>query len=146
MEVKLPLYGTATDFLLRDTVNFNYANMQNVQSLTIRTSITNGFPLEALWQIYFTDENYTCLDSLVTSNPITMPSATVDGVTGRVVSPSISTTDNTLDRAHILKIMNAKKLIIKAVASSTNHGGQNVKIFSDYTFDVTLGAIAKVIL
>lgn len=146
MEVKLPLYGTATDFLLRDTVNFNYANMQNVQSLTIRTSITNGFPLEALWQIYFTDENYTCLDSLVSSNPITMPSATVNPVTGRVVSPSLSTTDNTLDRTRILKIMSAKKLIIKAVASSTNHGSENVKIYADYTFDVTLGAIAKVIL
>lgn len=146
MEVKLPLYGNANNFHLIDTLNFNYNNLQNVQELMIRTSLTNGFPIDVNFQIYFVEENFSLLDSLVYTNQLLMPSAIVDPVTGSVISPTLQITDHTLNRTRVLKIMNAKKLIFKASATSVNNGNTEVKIYSDYRFDVNLGAIAKVIL
>ena len=146
MEVKLPLYGTAKDFLLRDTVNFSYSNLSNVESLMIRTTLENGFPIDTKFQVYFTDENFNVLDSLVNGDQLLMPSAIVNPVTGKVISSTTKSTDHTLDRARILKIMNAKKLILKAGASSANNSTTNVKIYSNYKFNVNIGAIAKVTL
>lgn len=144
MEVKLPLYGTAKDFLLKDTVNFNYNNLNNVEELMVRTALTNGFPFDVNFQLFFTDDNYMVLDSLVYTNQLLMPAGNVSAATGRVTSPTTKTTDHTLDRTRVLKIMNAKKLILKASASTVNNGTTDVRIYSDYKFDVNLGAIAKV--
>ncbi|MEO5570308.1 MAG: hypothetical protein ABIT08_14030 [Bacteroidia bacterium] len=146
MEVKLPLYGTAKDFILNDTVNFNLNNIQNIQSLMIRTRLENGFPFDTKFQVYFTDENYKVLDSLVYGDLLLMPSASVDAVSGRVISSTTKTTDHTLDRSRILKIMNAKKLILQSGVTSANNGTANVKIYADYKFNVNLGAIVKVTL
>jgi hypothetical protein len=52
--------------------------------------------------------------------------------------------DNSLDRSRILKIMNAKYMIIKANAATYQNGSVNVKIYGDYKFEVNLGVIAKV--
>lgn len=144
VEVKLPLHGTAENFVLRDTVDFNYNHLQNVQSMTIRTFISNGFPFDAKWQVYFTDDNYHALDSLVTTGNLFMPSAPVNPDNGKVIQPSTALHDNTLDRSRILKIMNAKYIIIKANAATFQNGNVNVKIYGDYKFEVNLGVIAKV--
>lgn len=146
MEVKMPLYGTATNFLMRDTVDFSYSNLDNVQSLMIRTTLENGFPIDTKFQVYFTDENFQTLDSLVYGDQLLMPSGVVDAVSGKVTSPTLKTTDHTLDRSRILKILAAKKIILKAQASSVNNSNTNVKIYADYQFKVNLGAIAKVTL
>lgn len=144
VEVTLPLHGTAENFVLRDTIDFNYNHLQNVQSMTIRTFIKNGFPFDADWQVYFTDYNYQLLDSLVTTGGMFMPSATVNMNNGKVKEPSTAMHDNSLDRNRILKIMNAKYMIIKAKAATYQNGAVNVKIYGDYKFDVNLGVIAKV--
>lgn len=144
VEVKLPLHGTAENFVLRDTVDFNYNHLQNVQSMTIRTFIKNGFPFDAKWQVYFADNNFQVLDSLVTSGNMFMPSATVNLNNGKVKEPSTALHDNSLDRSRILKIMNTKYMIIKANAATYQNGSVNVKIYGDYKFDVNLGVIAKV--
>jgi len=146
MEVKLPLYGTAKDFVLNDTVNFNLNNLQNIQSLIIRTSLENGFPFDTRFQVYFTDENYMRLDSLVYGDNLLMPSASVNASTGKVTASTIKSTDHALDHERILKILSAKKLILQAGISSTNNGTTNVKIYADYKFKVNLGAIAKLTL
>ncbi len=146
MNVKLPLYGSAKDFLLKDTVNFNYNNFNNVTELMIRTSLTNGFPLDVNFQILFADDNYTILDSLVTSNQLIMPSGIVDAATGRVISPVTQTTDHTLNHTRVLNIASARKLILKASAATINNGNTDIKIYSDYKFDVNIGAIAKITL
>ena len=146
MEVKLPLYGTANNFILNDTVNFNLNNLQNIQSLMIRTSLENGFPLDTKFQVYFTDANYHKLDSLVYGDLLLMPSASVNSSTGKVIASTFKSTDHTLDRGRILKIMDAKKLILQASVTSANNGSTNVKIYADYKFKVNLGAIAKVSL
>ncbi len=144
VEVKLPLYGTASGFILRDTVDFNNQQLKNIRQMTIRSFITNGFPFEADWQVYFADQNYLPLDSLVTTGSLFMPSATVNQLTGKVIAPSSQVSDNSLDDARISRIMHAKYLLIKAKASTYQNGNVNVKIYSDYSFTVQLGVIAIV--
>ncbi len=145
VEVILPLYGSVNDFILSDTLDFTYANLQNVNELLIRTHLINGFPFEASWQVYFTDDQYNKLDSLVLTNALLMPSGIINGA-GLVTAPSVNTVDNTFDRARILGIMPASHVIVQARISTANGGQTNVKIYADYEFTVHLGAIAKVIL
>ncbi len=146
VEVKLPLYGTARDFMLTDTLDFNYANLDQVAELLIRTHLVNGFPFEADWQIYFTDAAFLVLDSLVTGQHVVMPSAPVDAGTGLVTGTSAATYDNTFDRGRVQRLMQARRIIVRAGISTIDDGSVNVKIYSDYRFTVHLGAVANVLL
>ena len=132
--------------MLNDTVNFNLNNLQNLESLMIRASLENGFPFDTKFQVYFTDNSYAIIDSLIYGDHLIMPSASINAGTGIVTSSTLKTTDHTLDRDRIVRIMNAKKLILQARVTSANNGTTNVKIYADYKFKVNLGAIAKVSL
>ncbi len=146
VEVNLPLYGTAENFYLGDTIAFHYSRLQQLQKMTIRTFFSNGFPFDARWQVYFTDAQYRLLDSLVTTGSLFMPSAIVNPVSGKVIQPTVSIHDNSLDRHRILNLTHAKYLIIQAHATTTGNGSVNIKIYGDYRMDVHLGVIATISL
>lgn len=143
LEVEMPLYGTAMDFTIQDTMDFEFGDIENIESFQIRTDISNGFPIDVGVQIYFTDTLYNVLDSLVTPYQIIMPSAMVSSTTGKVTAPARNTSDFTFNKTRSDHLTNAKKIIIKGVASTTNNGSSNVKIYTDYKLDVKLGAKAQ---
>lgn len=144
LSVIMPLYGTAKDFQLQDTLNFQFNDIENVETLLLRTSITNGFPIELGMQVYFTDENFTVLDSMINSvQPVVMTAAPVDPTTGRVTVSTQKTTDILLDQTKVPHLVNAKKILIKSTLATLNQGTTNVKIYADYKLDVHIGAMAK---
>jgi len=143
MEVDLPLEGTASGFSFQDTLNFTFPSLNNVQSLLLRSNITNGFPIDLGIQIYFTDANLNKIDSLVTGNRIIAPSAIVNSGSGMVTSPTNKITDLTFNQARINKLTNVSKLLVVASASTYNGGMTSVKFYSTYHLDVKLGAQAQ---
>ncbi len=146
MEVLLPLWGTAKDFTLIDTVEFKLEEdlTQEVESATIRTFNSNGFPMDVAMQVYFADSLYTKLDSLVMPYQLILKSATVNPLTGKVTNPTDKIYDVTLTQERVKKLKTTKYLLIKAVASTTSGGNTNVKIYSDYKIDVKLGLQAQI--
>lgn len=149
-QIDLPLYGTAKNFSIADTTEFSFTqnDINSIESLLFRLNVTNGFPIDMGMQVYFTDsispvQPYYVLDSLISPYQVLVPAAGVDG-TGKVNSPSSKTTDITFDQTRINKIKTTTKLIVSGKFSTTNGGNTNVKIYSDYTFDVRLGAMVKI--
>jgi hypothetical protein len=142
VRVELPLYGYADGLTITDTVDFHLENIKEVEWATFRTNITNGFPMDANTQIYFTDSSFTILDSLISPNQQIITSGLVD-VNLMVYQPTLKTTDQYFPHARLQHIYNAKKIIIRAVLNSTNAPNNSVKIYSDYTLDVRLGVQAQ---
>lgn len=143
MEVNLPMYGTAKNFSVQDTFDFKFANADKVESCLMRTTITNGFPIDVEMQVYFTDENYNVLDSLLMPNQLVLAAANVNLTTGAVNNTQIKTTDINMDFAKIAHMGTAKKILVRATATTLNNGNTNIKIYDFYKLDVKLGAIAK---
>lgn len=143
MEVNLPLYGSAKDFAFQDTFDFKFENIDKVEALMIRNHVTNGFPVELQLQVYFSDENFVVLDSMLMQDKIIVASAIVNATSGEVISSQKKTTDVTMDAVKINHLKQTKKLIIRATATTSNGGNTNVKIYDFYRFDVQMGALAK---
>lgn len=153
IDVRLPLWGTAKDFVLEDTIrDFSLDNVGNIDNFLLRAYIKNGFPVDLDVQVYFVDSLFRgpvvngiptkAIDSLATSE-IFMRSGTIDA-DGRVTSPSIHSHDYPYDKTRIQKLKDAKHLILRAKASSTNNGTTNVKIFATDKLDLNLGVKTQI--
>jgi hypothetical protein len=143
LQLEMPLYGTAENFRIKDTVPFSYDDLQNVETMELRTEVINGFPIEASIQIVFTDENYLPLDSLFIPGEKIVPSGTVDPVTERVTIPGRNTSKNTFNSNRLRNMLNARHIIVYGQATTYNDGNQNVKIFTDYSLRIKVGAKVK---
>ena len=145
MELDLPLWGTAKDFWLVDTVHFKLDQTisDDVESAMFRMYNSNGFPIDVDMQVYFVDTLYNVLDSLVIPNQLILNSGVVSPVTGMVTSPTQKIYDAYVDRPRLLNLKNSKYILIRAVAATTNAGSSNVKIYSTYRLDVKLGVQFK---
>jgi hypothetical protein len=141
--VELPLHGTAENFRIRDTIPFNYSDLEKVERLTLRINVENWFPIEAGVKLVFTDENYNSLDTVFVQQSAIIPPGFITGSDERVTAAGTSTLDESFDETRISKILNASHIIVDATASTLNQGNQNVKIFSDYRLKLKFGAIAK---
>ncbi len=146
MELDLPLYGTAKNFILQDTIPFKVSSAipDAVESALIRTYNANGFPFDADMQIYFVDSVYTKLDSLVTPNQLILKSGIVSSTTGMVTSQTVTTYDATLTKPRLANLKTSKYLLIRAVANTANGGNTNVKIYSNYKINFKLGLQVQV--
>lgn len=146
MKVELPLYGTAKDFLLIDTAEFKMEEnfTDQVESATIRTFNSNGFPMDVAMQVYFVDSTYKKLDSLVQPYQLILRSATVNPITGKVTNPNDKIYDVVLTQARVKNLKTAKYLLVKANATTTSGGNTNVKIYSNYKIDLKLGIQANI--
>lgn len=149
-QIDLPLHGTAKNFSIADTsdFSFNQNDISSIESLLFRLNVTNGFPIDMGMQVYFTDsispaQPYHVLDSLISPYQVLVPAAGVDG-NGKVNSTSSKTTDITFNQTRINTIKTTTNVIIKGQFSTTNGGTTNVKIYSDYKFDIRLGAMVKI--
>ena len=146
MEVELPLWGTAMNFILQDTIPFEFSSTipEEVDYALVRTFNSNGFPFDVDLQIYFVDSLYTKLDSLVIPNQLVLRSGMVSPITGKVTSPTSTIFDAVLTKPRLIHLKPAKNIILKAIANTANGGVTNVKIYSDYKIDFKLGLQVQV--
>ncbi len=146
LELDLPLYGTAKDFTLMDTLAFTMDSSisSNVVSALFRIYNSNGFPFDINMQAYFTDSLYHKLDSLIIPNQLILQSAIVSPTTGMVISPTQKTYDANVSQARFLHLKTSKHILLKAVAATTNGGNTNVKIYANYKLDVKLGVQVQI--
>lgn len=144
VEVGLPLYGYTKNLAIQDTFAFKLDNISEAQSMLIRTIIDNEFPLEARMQVYFTDANYVRLDSLITTDPIIIPAAQITLATGELLSSSKKISDFNYPKERINKITGTKKILVKALLSTSGTATQNIKIFNTYQLKVKLAVQAEI--
>ncbi len=141
LEIELPLYGTAKDFEMVDTLGFTFKESisEDVESVLFRSYTSNGFPVDIDLQVYFTDSAYVKLDSMVIPNQLIIASATVNPLTGIVTAPYTKIYDATFTKARLENLKKVKHMILDAEAATYNGGTTDVKIYSDYRLDVKFG-------
>ncbi len=143
-KLSLPLEGYANNFLFSDTSKFEIGNLpENVERITLRTFIRNGFPIAANVQLYFLDANNVIKDSLMTTGSTVLLSPAPVGANGRVTTPTALTRDYVIDRARVTNLSTVTKVVVRATTNTTNAPNTNVKIYSDYRMALKLGVIAK---
>ena len=125
-----------------DTVDFDMGlepgeeNQQVTGNLLVYAY--NGFPVEAMLQIYLYNDAYVVIDSLVLPTANTIAAAPVNNQL-KVTDPRLSTVIIPISQLVIDNLTAAKKALVK-VSFTTQPVNQTLKIYSDYNVDIKVVA------
>ncbi|MFK8045655.1 MAG: hypothetical protein AB8B72_09175 [Crocinitomicaceae bacterium] len=143
-ELELPMEGFAYGFYVQDTVEFGFQeDISQIESVSFRLKVDNGFPIDIDADIVFVDENYQPLFSLTDGFKLVVASGTTN-TNGEVVSITEKITDFSANSSQLPLLEQAKHVIIKANMETLN-GTENevIKILDSYTIAVRLGMNVK---
>ena len=142
MQVELPMYGKAWNFVVQDTMNITLgSDITKAEQLFFRTNTNNGFPTDARIQIYFLNQFNVVLDSLSSPSTMIAAGAPVGPAPGyKVTTPVLTTNETTFNKDKIMKLQGCEKAVVRAYLNTTDaNSGQLVKFYSDYTIDIRVG-------
>lgn len=143
---ELPLFGKAQDFEITKEFGFDMGETDTslVRSVTLRSIITNGFPLDVQVQIYFVDAGGNLVDSTATIASNTLPvRAGIIDATGKVIKSTTYIADNTMNKTRWQNIIKKATLIRIVADLESKPTSDDIKIFSDYKMDVQLSVRAQ---
>lgn len=143
LQIELPLDGWAKNLTIQDTADLSIENIEELESAIFRLNITNGFPLDAFTQIYFTDSTYQIADSLLSNPADLLIQSAITNSDGIAIQPTYRMHDEPYDRARLDRLVNARKLLIRSVLNTRNAPQQNVKIMDRDRLDVKIGIRGK---
>ena len=142
-QITVPLNLTLNNYYINDTFPYTFSSIQNVQSFTLRTYFSNGFPVGISSKLVFVDANYKPIYTLDASNPPLIAPATV-GSNGLVTTPTVTQHDFLLDSTVVPNLSNVKNVIFTGTISSPGNGSQPAIIYPNYTLGVKIGAKATI--
>ncbi len=143
VDVDLPLYGSAIDFTVTDTLSLDFTGFDEIDYAEFKLVTENGMPVSIDMQGYFLDENGNVLDSLLDNQQRVIGGAPVDAI-GDPTTTNEVVTFSDFKAERFAKIKPAKELAIVATFFTTTEGEQSVRILADQAVQVKLGAILGV--
>jgi len=144
VEMEMPLFGRAWDFIIEDTVDFTFEKIEELVYINFKINITNGFPVDSKIQIVITDSLYNPLDSLFPTAQYVIQSANMGPAPDyKVTTPVHKYTEVNLSQTRLTNLTNARKMLIIATLNTKNNGNDIVKFYSDYMIDVRMAARAQ---
>ena len=157
MTIKIPLVGSATGLKLVDTINGFTANINQsangtqITSVDLRTTISNGFPMDMKVQVYFTDSVFHVIDSLFTTQ-YAIPAATIVPNTFAgsypnsyaAVTPNTATTDVFFNNQRVTNLNKARKVLVVGNLNTAKYQNamQPVQIYANNKVSVNIGVKA----
>lgn len=138
VEVELPIYGSANDFVVRDTFDINLVEYNDVKYAEFKLISENETALDVAMQVYFTDDQSVVLDSLLTPMQSIIEAAPVD-VEGNVTETNEKTILIPYTAERFGKIINAEKAIVLANFSTYDNGSISVRVLSDEQVRLRMG-------
>lgn len=163
VEVELPFHGTAVDFAKADTIEVDIFplddDVEEVQEVTLRLDLDNGFPVEGKGQVYFFDSTLyingqynpnhnAVIDSMISNPQDFIIESGILGANGRVTTRTQKVTELTLNRDQLerLENMGMRYMVARGVVETTNAGSQVIKIYDDYDMGIRLGMKVKALV
>jgi len=145
VDVELPLYGTASGFVVRDTIPINLMDrFGEVAGVDFRLTTRNGMPLSVRVEGTFLDENGNALADLMDGRLQLLEAAPIDA-DGNVTSegePLIN--EVTFEEERLNAIRAADRLVLSLNFSTSRLGLIPARITNEQTLQVLLGAIVRV--
>lgn len=147
VQAEVPLWGTAKDYVfeLSSSIDLDQELDDYVETALFRLNTLNGFPVDAVMQMYFEDSvSNTIIDSLFIDDPLVLEAAQVDG-NGRSIGSVGKTTDSYFDSDRLTALKQANRARYRFQLNTTFLAGNqpDVKIFEDYKMLVQFGVQAK---
>lgn len=145
VELELPLYGIASGFSLKDTIEVSRNDsITEIEWIELVVDVVNGLPLDLFIQLGFADDNYIVGMELFegVDDFNLVASAQVDG-NGNVLSSERKNTRIFLNEQQTLAFLNSPNLILSARLNTANNGNTPVKIYDHQKLDVRIGARIK---
>ena len=145
VDVELPLYGTASGFVVRDTFPIDLMDrFGEVVGVDFRLTTRNGIPLSVRVEGTFLDANDNALADLTDGRLQLLEAAPIDS-DGNVTSegePLIN--EVTFEEARLDAIRSADRLVLTLNFSTSRLGLIPARITDEQTLQVLLGAIVRV--
>ena len=139
VEVDLPIHGSAKNFTLLDTFNFNIKKYENLTSAALKVITDNGMPVDIGMQGFFVGANGIIIDSFYNKTaPLVLKGAPV-GANGMPTSIQKQESLIELDAVKLKKIVPATKIVIRLAISTTNNGTVPVKLVKTQDVRVQVG-------
>lgn len=138
VEFNLPIHLSAKGFAFEDTLNMDFEKMlgskyEMFDSLGITLDITNGIPLEADIQVYFTDSLWVVLDSMFIDDSNFLEPAIL-GPDGKHTIPAIKSNRIEYIAERLEKIKGAKFARIRASINTPVPAPGNSEYFKFFSF------------
>lgn len=143
LDVDLPLYGQASQFIARDTFELDFSTFQKVSAAEFKLVTDNGLPLSVDIQGYFMNEQGVIIDSLLDTQERVVAAAPINAE-GIVTAPSHEEQYVDMAEDRFKALQSAKKLLLVASFSTANDGNVSVKVLNEQSTDIRLGAILKI--
>jgi hypothetical protein len=137
--INIPIEGYANDVIMTDTIDFTFSqNVNNVEGVTFRLDLTNGFPIDASMHAIFVDENYNPLFSLLDDAGQLISGAPVNSE-GIAVGTESKLTSVAVNSSKLNLLKDVRHILI--ISNLTTSGGQStpVKLLSSYTIGFEIG-------
>jgi len=136
-EAELPAWFKIIDFALQDTSNMLLPEDTSLlQKAEFKLLMDNAFPLYGSVQLYFADENYNFIDSLVPTTSDIVAQAPVDG-DGKVTGRSSAVTTFTMEKAEYNAMAPRVRYAVVRARLKTS-GNSTIKILSSNNLIVKL--------
>lgn len=148
VEVEMPIYGSTSGFVIQDTIDFNLQNtVEQLEWAEFNINISNGFPVNALVQLYFVDSLNVKVDSLfATTDQMNIIPGALTGPEPevRVLAPAVKNTLIMIENQRVENLIGkANKIIIRSTLQTSHNGEKMVKFYSDYAMGIRLGIKVK---
>lgn len=128
--IELPFYGRASGIVFQKSFDFSFSEADQLDWIKFKLNMNNWFPVATNIQLYFQDENGKTLDSLFHNNTEVIGAALPGPAPSfRSTQSTNRTTETTLSNASVARLVNTKKLLIKATINTSNNGTEDVRIY-----------------
>lgn len=134
IEIEIPLHFIAEDLTLTDTNEIKLVDQENISIDYINIILNNGFPFDGKIDLIALDEQDEIIDTILNN--------------ASVISADINQNNEVIENyISVIKVddfdfTNASKLI-STCSFSTNPVNEYVKIYSNYSMDITISAKFK---
>lgn len=136
--VALPLEGYAYDFNLKDTMAFNFSDVEdNIDFLLFRLISKNGFPVNLIANATVVDQNYVPLFDLLSGDQELIGAAPVDA-NGKVNDVANRIVDISVDKSKLLQFKQGKYVVLEVKVATTQPQTTVVKFYNDYKLSLKL--------
>jgi hypothetical protein len=148
LNVSIPLWGHVSKISLADTssIDLSKLDQSQVESASLKVTISNQLPLAAKVQCYLADVHYVILDSLLTTGETELIKGSTVNSSGNLVSVGSTDLVIPLNPSAVSKIITSPYIIVTALMNTSVDAtgkSEDVKFKSGYTIKINLGLSAK---
>ncbi|MEO1437863.1 MAG: hypothetical protein AAFV80_20145, partial [Bacteroidota bacterium] len=145
VELILPLYGRAQDFVFADTFEISLADLEEVDYAEFKAVMESNFPMDVFMQVYLLDNEDQLLDSLLMSPYEQVLNAAPVDVNGRTTQITSKVTTALVEEGRFRNLqLNATKAVLTGIFNTLNDGNDDIRVYSDYEIRTRLGVIGGV--